>query len=64
MYLFVVVFKVAPTQYRTYAEFPGLLVEEVLMCPFVHFSGRNGHLCRDTDVAKDSWIAFPHTRIP
>jgi hypothetical protein len=30
-------FYVKPTQYRSYGDVPVLLVEEDLMCPFVHY---------------------------
>jgi hypothetical protein len=40
-----------PKQYRLYGDIPAVLVKEDLRCPYVHFLGTNGHLCRTRDVS-------------
>jgi hypothetical protein len=55
--LFVFLFYVTSTQYRSYRDVPALLVEEDLRCPSVHY------LSRTKDVPSANWIASSHERI-
>jgi hypothetical protein len=60
------VFYIVSTLYRSYGDFPALLVQDVFRCPLCIISGLNRHLSGQrgtTDLFYASWIASSCKRI-